>query len=417
MIRVLFVLFAVLAIMPAPASAQHDGANLIYATITWEMGANRTGYLRWDKEEATWDDLFHCGYRENPWLEFIDHSALKKEKRDSYYKTHGLIDRIAYALNEDDEPGPGWRMFLIRFGDIQSFEINSGKDDFVITADGGRHRIGGYANDNGSDLWLYEMGEDPQEIEWNDLTSIVFSPAPEEHAPYAQRLYGTVETAKGLFTGPIMWDKSECLSIDILDGENDNGDLTIAMGDILSIEKRDNRSVIIVEKNGSSYDMHGSNDVNDNNRGIWILTKDLGWVDIPWSRFIKATFSENPGFFNARTDFGNHQHLAGTIDLKDGTTHQGKLVYDLDEGFAWDIFNGSQKQIEYDIPFTEIVMIEPLPEASCRVHLRCGKVMELAGEQDTGKNIGGMLVFPNEGNTVQYVPWTLIQQIRFSPSN
>ncbi len=414
MIRALFLSLILMGVFSFPAVAQPGGADLIHATITWESGDSRTGYLRWDKEEATWDDLFHCGYRENPWTEFVDMEALKKEKRDRFYETHGLIKRLAYALNEDEVTGPGWRMFLIRFGDIQSFEIHSGKDDFIITCGGARHRIGGYANDNGSDLWLYEMNEEPLEVEWNDLVSIVFSPAPDNHPPFANRLFGTVETTQGSFTGPIMWDKSECLSIDLLDGDNDDGDLSVLMGDIRSIEKVDNRSVLIEEKNGTSYDMGGSNDVNDGNRGIWILTEDLGWVDIPWNRFIKATFIDTTNSGTPRAAFGNNQPLTGTIHLEDGSERAGRLVYDLDEGFAWDIFNGSNNLIDYEIPFTMITRIERLPEAASRVHLQSGQVLELSGNQDTGEDHGGMLVFTEGTSNAELIPWRLVQWVDFS---
>ncbi len=402
------------AIVSTPALAEPDGASLIHATITWESGDSRTGYLRWDKEEATWDDLFHCGYRENPWLEFIDTEALRKEKRARFYETHGLIERVAYALHEDKKPGPGWRMFLIRMGDIQSFEINAGQDDFVITASGSRHRIGGYANDNGSDLWLYESNEAPLEVEWNDLVSITFSAAPENHTPFANRLFGTVESTTGTFTGPIMWDKSECLTIDSLDGENDDGGLSIAMGDIRSIKKVDHRSVFIEEKSGLGYDMQGSNDVNDGNRGIMILTEDLGWVDIPWKRFIKATFSDKTNGGSARTAFGHGQPLNGTVHLTDGTQQTGRLVYDLDEGFAWDIFNGRANLIDYDIPFTMITKIERLPDDACRVFLQSGKILELSEDQDTGQDHGGMLVFPTESTASEFIPWRLVKTVDFS---
>lgn len=402
-------------VFPSLLSAQTDGADLIHATVSWPDGTQRTGYLRWDREEATWDDLFHSGYRENPWTEFIDHEAVAKERRDQFYASHGLIKRLVYALNEDDDQGVGWRMLLIRFGDIRSIEIHDGEDDFIVTADGRRHQIGGYANDDGSDLWLYEKGQEPLEIEWNDLTSIEFSAAPAGHEPFARRLHGTVETTEGDFTGPIMWDKSECLDIDSLDGENDEGDISLSMGEILSIRKIDNRSVRIELKNGTGFDMSGSNDVNSDNRGIWILTQDLGWVDVPWKRFIQATFSDPRGQGTPRSGFGNNTPLRGTIQLTDGSSRQGRLVYDLDEGYSWDLFNGNLRQVGYDIPFPLIAKLEPLGENTCRVHLRSGRVLELGENQDTGDKNGGMLVFSADETRAEFVSWTRIREVIFTP--
>ncbi len=398
----------------AQTSPRNQG--YIHGTITFEYGNMRTGYLRWEKEEAHWDDLFHCGYRKNPWLEYIDHETLDKEKRDQFYATHGLIERLAYALGNNKDSGPGWRMLLIQFGDIHSFEIHSGKDDYIITADGLRHKIGGYANDNGSDLWFYENGQDPMEIEWNDLTSIVFSVAPAEHAPYAQRLFGTVETKHGNFTGPIMWDKSECLSIDILDGENDDGDLAISMGDIRRIRKVDTESVFIEEKSGAEYPMRGSNDVNNGNRGIWINTSDRGWVDVPWKHFIAVTFSDETTSGAARTISAHKKPMQGVVQLMDGTKKQGRLVYDLDEGFAWDYFNGDEKGIGYDIPFHLISELQRIDNETCRVILTTGISLDLTNNQDTGADHGGILIIHdnNHEKTSDFLPWRSVKSVKLN---
>ncbi|MBU8869707.1 MAG: hypothetical protein KOO60_02420, partial [Gemmatimonadales bacterium] len=194
------------------------GQGFIYATVTWPSGESKTGFLRWGDEEAFWDDLFHSGYRDQVWDQYVDLEDLRKERRAEYFKTHGLLDRIAYAMEKDRGNPLGWRMFLSRFGDLRSIEIHDGDDDFAITADGGRHQIGGYANDSGSRLYLFIGQEKPERIRWNDLTEIVFSAAPPGSVPYAERLYGRVETSEGMFEGFIQWDKSECTSLDILDG-------------------------------------------------------------------------------------------------------------------------------------------------------------------------------------------------------
>jgi hypothetical protein len=409
-------LFLSLFLAFSNASSAEVSTNqiLIHGTVTFESGESHTGYIRWENEEATWDDLFHCGYRESPWADHIDTDAFQKEKRDHFYQTHGLLKRLAYALNEEDVDVPGWRMFLSSFGDIQSFEIHSGEDDYVVTADGARHRIGGYANDNGSDLWLYEKGQEPLEIEWNDLVSIEFSQAPADHIPFATRLFGTVETTEGDFTGPIMWDKSECLSIDLLDGENESGDLSLAMGNLRSIKKVDNKSVVIEQKDGQVFNMWGSNDVDSGNRGIWILTPEYGWVDIPWKRFIKATFRDGPGGGTPRTAFHNSLPLKGTVRLTDQTTRQGRLVYDLDEGYAWDYFNGNHRLVGYDIPFTLITKVQRLNEEKCRVHLQSGQILELSENQDTGSENGGLLVFSPDETSTEYIPWRLVEAVEFS---
>ncbi len=401
-------------LLPAAARAANPAnQGLIYATITWPDGTQEAGFLRWDREEATWDDLFHTGYRENPWNEFIDHEALKRERREKFYAENGLLHRLLYALDKDDQPDGTWRMLEIRYGDIDFIEIRKGEDDFLTTADGNRHRIGGYANDSGSDLWFYAADEEPREIKWNNLRRIDFQPAPEDARPFARRLHGTVESTHGTFTGPIMWDKSECLDIDKLDGENADGDLSLPMSEVRRITRLDNRKVLIDTVEGRSFEMWGSNDVDEGNRGIWILTPDRGWICVTWKRFRQITFSTDTASGTPRTAFHNAAPLRGAVYLEDGSTVSGRLVYDLDEGFAWDIFNGENDGIDYDIPFPLIAGIERTGPESCRVQLRCGQVLELEGNQDTGQDHGGVLVFGNEGAAPRHLPWSTVRKVVF----
>ncbi len=168
------------------ANPSDPGSGFIHATVTWPSGEAKAGFLRWDDEEIFWDDLFHCGYRHLVWSDDADLNQLRKDRRAAFYETHGLWERLAYALEEDKDNPIGWRMFLSRIGDLRSIEIHDGADDFAVTADGARHQIGGYANDAGSVLQLYVAGQVPERIRWNDLSEIVFSQAPAGAKPYAE---------------------------------------------------------------------------------------------------------------------------------------------------------------------------------------------------------------------------------------
>ncbi len=82
-------------------------------------------------------------------------------------------------------------------------------------------------------------------------------------------------------------------------------------------------------------------------------------------------------------------------------------------GFAWDIFNGSHQQIDYDIPFTLITKIEVMAQSKCNVHLQSGIVLELSGNQDTGEKTIGLLVFPKGEGDPEFVPWRQVKAIEF----
>ena len=60
--------------------------------------------------------------------------------------------------------------------------------------------------------------------------------------PTLNRYDGTVHTDDGSFRGYIQWDQDECLSSDELDGENRDGEVSLRMGEIRSIERRSRNS-------------------------------------------------------------------------------------------------------------------------------------------------------------------------------
>ena len=416
MLRLVLYLFVLLSVLASAAGATPENSGFIYGTVTYGNGDQLTGFIRWDDEEAFWDDLFHCGYRDLVWSEHVDMEEFRKERREAYFKTHGLLDRLMYAMEEDDNNPIGWRMFLSRFGDLRSIEIHDGEDDFAITADGARHEIGGYANDAGSRLYLYAGEEKPERIRWNDLAEIAFSPAPPGAVPYAERLYGRVETSEGDFEGFIQWDKSECTSLDVLDGEDESGDVELEMGSIESITRARDNSVEVVLKDGAVRHLDGSNDVNSSNRGIMVEVSGLGRVTVPWNRFENITFSEGHGSGPGRLTYANSGPLRGSVTGIDGRVHSGRLVFDLDEAWHWDVFNGETVAgLEYDVPFHNITRIEPGSEVefTCRVTLASGGVLELGNNQDTGKKNTGMLIFVPGVSDPEYLSWSRIQVIEF----
>ena len=89
-----------------------------------------------------------------------------------------------------------------------------------------------------------------------------------------------VETEIGDFEGYVMWDKEECLSTDLLDGESEDGDLSIEMGRIASIEPRGRSSSIVILDDGRKLRLRGSNDVDDDNRGIMIEDERYGKITV-----------------------------------------------------------------------------------------------------------------------------------------
>ena len=408
----LALIFAFLGGADAPSAvsvqAAADNTGFIHGRVTIQSGEQHEGFLRWEDEEAFWDDLFHSRQNELPWLEHVDLDELQAERRRRYFENHGMFDRLMWTLENKNAPHLS-RLFICQFGYLDGIEVDDEEDVTILIRGGLRVPVHGYSNDVSSDLLVYPAGGDPVEVDWDDLAGIEFSAAPAGAIPYAQRLYGEVETTEGTFEGFIQWDQSECTSIDILDGN----EREIPMGDIRSITRNRENSADIVLKDGTAFTMSGSNDVGGSNRGIMIENPVWGRVTIAWKRFVSLTFTEGHGSGAGRMDFPEIQPLTGTVTGTKGETWSGRIVYDLDEAWTRDVFNGGLRDLDYDIPFGLINSIEKMDDLTCRVNLLTGRTLDLSGSQDTGDKNAGVLVFAEGEDTPRYIPWSRVGTITF----
>ncbi|MFT5315714.1 MAG: hypothetical protein ACI9UK_001546, partial [Candidatus Krumholzibacteriia bacterium] len=259
------VVLVLLVLASAPnAFPQSDSSGFIYGTVTEQSGDSHTGFLRWGIEEAFWDDVFDSRQATTTWREHIDFKAIHKEEQQAYFESHNMFDRLAYALhnkNPDDEIS---RLFTLRFGDLKTIAIDDDDDIKLTLHNGQTYDVAGYANDVSSDILIYGTSDEPTELEWDDLANIKFFQAPADAQPYAQRLYGNVKTTRGDFEGFIMWDMSECVSTDILDNDQED----VEMGDIRSISRTEKGNSEVTFKDGRVLELTGSNDVDNDNRGV-----------------------------------------------------------------------------------------------------------------------------------------------------
>ncbi len=386
-----------------------ENQGFIYGTVTLQDGDTHTGFIRWEDEEAFWDDLFHSRQNELPWVEYVDMAELQAERRRLYFETHGMFDRVMWTLNNKGNDPHLSRLFICRFGDLDGIEIDAKENVTAIIRGGERVPVHGYSNDVSSDLMVHPAEGEPVEVDWDDLSGIEFSEAPIDAVPYAQRLYGKVESTEGVYEGFIQWDQSECTSIDVLDGN----DHEIPMGDIRSITKNRKNNSDIVLKDGSAFPMSGSNDVGRGNRGVMVENPEWGRVTVAWKRFVSITFVEGKGSGGGRDEFPAIAPLKGTVAGADGETWTGRIVYDLDEAWTRDLFNGSLRDLDFDIPFYLINSIENLGDESCRVILTSGRTLDLGNSQDTGQKHAGLLVFEEGMETPTFIPRSKVGVITF----
>ncbi|MBE0565495.1 MAG: hypothetical protein IH621_06055 [Krumholzibacteria bacterium] len=382
------------------------GAGCLYGTVTTEDGEAVTGFLRTESWDTFWDDVFTAVRSESPWAGQVDPEELAKERRAEYFREEGLVARLAYVLGGGDKRGNDQRQFLCRYGQIARISLD--RDGAVVeTTDGGRHPVGRRSRDLAGELTV--AAAESLVLDFDDLREIVFFQAPAGALPPWRRLSGTVTTTAGTLVGFIRWDLSESVDLDLLDGEDASGDHDLPMGLIASLAKeRDGTRVVL--RDGRSLLLTGTNDVNADNRGVAVEVADLGRVTVRWRDFVRADFDLPGASGPARGDFPAGGELTGVVTDKDGRRLAGRLVWDLDEGWTWDLLNGSQGGTEYDLPMAAIARIEPEGDGA-RVTLRAGTVLLLDEGTDVTAANQGVLVMA-DGTTVR-VPWRRLAVAEF----
>jgi hypothetical protein len=398
---------------PAAAPAPGPGAAFIHGTVTLRDGAPHTGFVRWRDEDAFWDDTFSATQVDPPWFAYADREALVRERRQLYYQSHGLLNRLAWAMHQQDERAGFRRSFVCRYGDLVALRVpaDDDKPTVAVLKDGREVAIEEPSRDLGSDLLVYAGPGDPVELDWDEVREIRFDAAPPGATPYAQRLAGTVEFAGGKLSGTVQWDTSECTSLDELDGDEQD----VSMADVRRVARNRRGGCDVTLADGRTLALSGTNDVGDGNRGAAVMVAGLGRVIVPWSRLVAADLQPVPATAPAYDDFPAARPLRGTVTTTDGRALSGRLVYDLDESTTGDVLHGALDERDYEILFGLVAAIVPAAPGACDVTLRDGQRLTLSGDEDTGEGNAGLLVFADGAEKPVHLPWSAVRRLDFTP--
>ncbi|MEM1248479.1 MAG: hypothetical protein AAGK22_19035 [Acidobacteriota bacterium] len=388
-------------LLPGTIGAQQrDG--FIHGTVTTESGEKYTGTLRWGKEEAFWDDLFNSNKEELPWLE--EYGEAKGGK------TLNVLGRKV-KINWGNF-GTG-RQLVTRFGSLKSIE-NLGSDEVRLVFRGGEEIIGdGGSNDIGTRITVRDTTLGSVQLDWKRIEKIEFSNTPSGAEVGGYRLSGEVKTRRGSYRGFVQWDSEECLSTDKLDGESRDADHSIEMGKIRAIRRLSSKRSEVELKDGRKLRLEGTNDVDEDIRGILIEDSRYGRVEIGWDDFEEVVFDDQGSSGRAYDELDDEGPLRGRVVTRDGETLSGRLVYDLDEAYRWEMLDGNDGDIAYIIPFALVTEVEPDGDDAARVTLRSGEKLTLEGSHDTNEDNDGVLVLDGNEKDGTLVPWDQIASIRF----
>lgn len=416
----LFLLFGSFGLL----QAQDEG--FIYGKVTTSDKKVYEGPIRWGNEEVYWVDVFNASKEENTNLRYL--SKEQKEKLDE--RGMGTVGWSRHVVNNSPLRHFGiskanccetssysndyTHQFSCQFGEIKSIKPRSSHGVEVELQGGLVFKVDGQGyNDIGANLKVLDKEIGEIEINWSRVDLVEFKSTPSKLAKkFGEPLYGTVQTYGGSFTGYIQWDHDERLTADKLDGNMEDGKVSVAFENIKSIERFSGRSKVIL-KSGREMEMSSSNDVNSENRGIIITDESGTLIDVPWSEFKKLTLAESNGKgLKKYEDFKTQKEISATVSAN-GKSLTGKTVIDLDEEYEFELFQGKDGDIEYSIPMRNIKKIEVKSPKSVEVSLKNGKSISLKESQDAGERNQGVLIFPSK-NEPAYFPWAEVSNIQFN---
>ena len=388
--------------------AQSEG--FIYGTVTSWDGKTYTGQIRWGKEEAFWTDMFNASKTENNYVDQLSREDFAR-LRESRNESNQWWDQVRIKYVSD---GNYIHQFGCQFGNIKSLKMRNSNRVELELRDGRKLNLGGSGyNDIGTDIRVYvpELGK--VELDWNDVDMVSFQPTPARfESAIGQPLYGKVEAWNGTYTGLIQWDKDERVTVDVLDGEDQDREMEIAFKNIASLKKR-GRGTMVTLKNGESYFLEGSNDVGKGHRGVVVTNNTYGRVVIDWEDFESLTFTEVPKL-NSYGSFAGPKSLMGQITTVDGKQISGRIIYDLDEAYGFELLDGSKDETKFEIPFALIKEIKPRNSGRSQVVLRDGTELMLADGQDVSNRHSGLLVFKSDNDDKPtYITWEQVEMIAF----
>ncbi|HNX50426.1 MAG TPA: hypothetical protein PLS53_08680 [Thermoanaerobaculaceae bacterium] len=384
----------------ATAEDSADAAGFIYGQVKTRAGGSYEGFIRWGDEEAFWGDHFNSTKEDLPYLKYVP----RRERRVP-------VEVFGIRIGVRGDWGEGSRQLVVRFGDLDSIEVLRGEDAELKLRNGTVIEVSGGSNDIGADLVVRDREAGLIEVPWRKVASVRFMAVPAGAKPYADRLFGKVTTADRSFEGFIQWDSQECLSSDKLDGESDDGKLSIEFGRIRAIERLSRSRSRVELADGRSVTLSGTNDVDEDIRGIWVEDPRVGRVKVPWEVFRRAEFSRAPSSGPAYGSYAAPTALRGTVRDTEGKTSRGRIVFDLDEAESWEMLDGTVDGVDYSIPFGMVASISPQGRHGSKVTLRNGTELRMEDSQDVSEDNSGVLVIAGPEGEPRYLHWDEVARL------
>jgi hypothetical protein len=395
MIGIIIALLALVVESPAQSEV------FIYGTVHTSRHTY-TGPIRWGSEEVLWTDVFNAAKTDDSYEKLVP----EKKEAESWFNYDWNFGSIWDNVSS--------HQFVSQFGNFKEMQMSGRGEVTIKLKNGGQIEITDDGNDIGEKIQVLDSDLGAISIDWDNIEKIEFLPTPAKLAEtFGAPLYGTVEGGrKEKYTGYIVWDNDERVSTDKLDGDSDDGDVSLRFGEVQSIEKRGRGSQVTM-KSGREFYLTGSNDVNEDNRGVLVAVPEIGVIKFSWDAFDKVTFTTPPGRVPSFDTFTSPKFRFGTVSRLDDTEVEGRVIYDIDEALDFEMIEGIENGIEYSIPLKNIRKITPRNSDYSAIELISGQSLMLGDGRDVSQSNAGVLVFVKSRKDPVYIPWRRIDQIIF----
>jgi hypothetical protein len=409
-----FILVAVAGCLALAGALAADNSGRIYARITTVEGDRFEGLLRWDKNEGSWVDILN-GSKD---LEREDERERRYgDRRDSRRETKYKLFGITISGDDDNIYWSTTAQSGIRFGHIKSMQIIDDDRVRLLLKSGREVEMFNGSTDIGTsirEIIIEDVREGEVEFSWEDIDRIDLMEAKtNEPSRFGKRLYGTVTTRRGDdYTGYLCWDVDELFTRDVIDGEERGRNRKIPFEKIDVIERYSSKGAIIRFGDGEEVVLRGTNDVNDDNRGIIVCDPAFGQVVIPWDEFDHVKFTDAPRQV-PYSAFDGGRPLSGTVYTEDGQQYTGTILWDDDEAYTWELLDGEFRGLEFDLEFGLIKEIVKKSYRAAIVTVSDGREFELRGSNDVDEDNKGIFVYQTDGDEIA-IDWEDFERVEFS---
>jgi len=240
----------VLVLALATGAQEDPPDDRLYGRVYTSGGHVYEGYLRWSPNEGSWADFLN-GNKEIPWenlreAEELDEEYGRERRRSRGIRFFGI--RITWDENDDEVTSA---RSSIRFGHVRTLEVLSRRSAILVLKSGEEVEFRGGSSDIGRSLRALIV-EDPE---------------------------------AGEFEGFIRWDNDEEYTWEVLDGESGGLEFDIEFGQVDTVRKLGSGGAEVRLLDGRTFELEGSNDVDSDNKGIFVEQDDGTTVLVRWEDF------------------------------------------------------------------------------------------------------------------------------------